>query len=211
MAPSKLSVTFEDGKSFLDAYFPNGSLGGVLADSSADLPLGALVDVELRFREGPRRPFRVKGRVAWRRLRGGGDLKPGVGVEFLATERAARDALLAFARDGQSAFIERSHERVPSKLKVKVKGRSLPERSERAGDLSEGGVFVAAPLVVPVGEEVVLTLRPPWSLRGFSVRGRVTWHRAGEERGMGVKFLFDSDEQRAKVASLVHQLAQKAR
>ena len=166
--------------------------------------------MELRFTKGPRRPFRFRGRVAWRRLRGHGNLKAGIGVEFILTERMTRDAILEFARNpGAASFIERTHERVQVALKIQVKGLLLPERTERTGDLSEGGVFVSTPFVIPVGEELQLRLRAPWSIRGLSVRGRVTWHRPAPERGMGVMFLFTNDEERQKVAGLVAKLQQR--
>lgn len=200
-----LVVTFADGRAFLDAFFPNGALGGVLVETGADYGLGEPIDVEVRFHNGPKRPFHLAGRVAWRRLKGAGPYKPGVGIEFLPTERLQRDALLEWARGG-GQFLERGTERIPAKLRVRVKARGLPERTERTADLSEGGLFVATPAVIPVGEEVDLVLLPPWSLRGVRVRARVTWHRPAPKRGMGVMFLFDDAAQREKIVALLGSL-----
>lgn len=204
-ATRRLRVSYATSAAFLDAYFPNGALGGVLVETDADLPLGHEVQLEIRFDPGPRRPFHARVRVAWRRLRGKGSLRAGVGLEFLPTEREARDALLAFARGGEIALPDRGHERIPADLKVLVRtGRG--SRVERSGDISEGGVFVRTPEALPVGEVLDLTIRTRFALRGISVTGRVIWHRSAPEPGMGVQFLFGSDEQRRRVAGLVARL-----
>jgi type IV pilus assembly protein PilZ len=204
-ATRRLRVSYPTSSGFLDAYFPNGALGGVLVETDADLPLGDEVALEIRFESGPKRPFHARVRVAWRRLRGKGSLRAGVGLEFLPTEREARDALLSFARGGEITVPDRDHERIPADLKVLVR---TPQgaRVDRSGDISEGGLFIRTPDMLPVGEALDMTIRPRFALRGIVLAGRVIWHRGGREPGMGVQFLFENEEQRRRVERLVSRL-----
>jgi uncharacterized protein (TIGR02266 family) len=174
-------------------------------ETDADLPLGEPVQLEIRFEPGPKRPFHARARVAWRRLRGKGNLRAGVGLEFLPTEREARDALLTFARGGEMPTPDRGYERIPAELKVLVR-TSQGSRPERSGDISEGGVFIRTPETVPVGQPLEMTIRPRFGLRGIPVTGRVIWHRGGAEGGMGVQFLFASEDQKHRVERLVARL-----
>jgi uncharacterized protein (TIGR02266 family) len=206
-AGRRLRVSYSTSSAFLDAYFPNGALGGVLVETDADLPLGEPVDLEIRFEPGPKRPFHARARVAWRRLRGKGNLRAGVGLEFLPTERDNRDALLSYARGGEMHVPDRGHERVPADIRVLVRTES-GARIERSADISEGGVFVRTPDLQPVGGVVEMSIRPRFSLRGIALAGRVIWHARGPQAGMGLQFLFTDEEQRRRVARLVGRLVE---
>jgi uncharacterized protein (TIGR02266 family) len=208
-AHRKLLVSYGTSSSFLDAYFPNGALGGLLVETDANLALGEEVELEIRFEPGPKRPFHARARVAWRRLRGKGNLRAGVGLEFMPTERESRDRLLAFARGGNLPGPERDHERVPAELRVQVRGRNGPPRHERTGDISEGGLFVRTGDPADMGEVLDLLVRPRMMLRGIAVSGRVVWRREGDDPGMGLQFHFETEDQRRRIARLVSRLVEQ--
>lgn len=202
-----VNVPLPNLEAFLDAYFPGGDCGGILVESGVESDLGSPVSLLLRLDDGGSgqpRVVELKGKVAWRRRRGSGQLKPGTGVEFAAAEKPTVDRLLAEAR-GNDRPPDRKHAREEMSLNIKIQHGSLT-RKEQVNDLSEGGLFIKTSDLISVGEEVTVTLKPPRTLRGLDVKGRVTWHRDGPEPGMGVMFLFDGEDHKEKVEQMVARL-----
>lgn len=60
-------------------------------------------------------------------------------------------------------------------------------------NISRGGTFVASEREWTVGDMLRLSLSFPGLLKPISLMGRVAWMRTGNESGIGVEFLFDSD------------------
>ncbi|MEW5855723.1 MAG: PilZ domain-containing protein, partial [Myxococcota bacterium] len=203
----QLTLPFPDAESFLDAYMQEGPLGGVVLDARTNVPLGQEVKLLLRFRQGVIKEFDIRGRVAWRRMKGSGNLRPGVGVEFLPSERGAVDRLLWLARGHSPSAADRKHRRIETQLQVKVAPRNGERRRCKAMDISEGGIFVASAVLLPLNEEVTVTLKAPGKLLGgFDVKGRVAWHREEGDRGYGVMFTFEGDDVEARVRELVARI-----
>jgi uncharacterized protein (TIGR02266 family) len=205
---SSIPVLLPNLAAFLDAYFPGGDAGGILVDAHLDVDLGHPVALVLRFDDGGAgapRAVEVKGRVAWRRRRGSGNLKAGTGVEFSAADKTTVERLLSDARGQSRKPAERRHDRAEARLMVRI-AYGNDSRKDTVDDISEGGLFVATREPIPVGEEVMVTLKPARALRGLDVRGRITWHRDGASAGMGVMFLFDDEGHKERVEQMVARL-----
>jgi Tfp pilus assembly protein PilZ len=198
--PISLEVPFPND--VLTRCYPNGRLGGITVDGRPPGALGERVELTVRV-EKPRREFVVKAQIAWVRHQASKLLKECFGVDFL--EDAER--MLAFARAELDASTTRTAVRVHTDLPVRLtyQGRT---RNEHLIDISHGGAFVRSMLPPKVGEEVEVHLKPPNALLGgFTLKGRVAWHRrTGDARGFGVEFVDDGDLQ-SKLDKLLKRIS----
>ncbi len=97
----------------------------------------------------------------------------------------------------------RQHERHP--LKVEFKGLDAKGELHFVGaDLSIGGSFIRADLLLERGEQLALEFHVPGVARPMRARGRVAWVRRFPEPplqgGMGFEFLVMTEEDRAVLA-----------
>ena len=93
--------------------------------------------------------------------------------------------------------------RIATDLKVRIVTNGHT-RSEFLIDISLGGAFVRSALPLQVGTDVELHLRPPRTLLGFTLKGRVAWHRmTGKDTGYGVAFIAPDS---AKLTKLLARL-----
>jgi len=85
-------------------------------------------------------------------------------------------------------------------------------------NISQGGTFIRTPNPLEVGTEFMFKLTVPELLEPLSIRGRVKWivflenaavAPENPEPGMGIKFLYESDEDRLRVESTVERLMTK--
>ena len=98
---------------------------------------------------------------------------------------------------------KRRFERHP--LQVEFKGHDVKGELYFTGaDLSEGGSFIRADLLLEEGEELALEFRVPGVPRPMRAQGRVAWVRRfptpTEPGGMGFEFLAMTEEDRAVLA-----------
>ncbi|MCS6915760.1 MAG: TIGR02266 family protein [Myxococcales bacterium] len=84
-------------------------------------------------------------------------------------------------------------------------------------NISHGGTFIRSDDPLPVGTVFMFRLIVPKLSSPIALRGEVVWAKApgqpsppgvpaGHEPGMGIRFLYDSPEQRAAIAETVEQL-----
>ena len=90
-------------------------------------------------------------------------------------------------------------------LQVEFKGLDAKGELYFTGaDLSEGGSFIRADLLLEQGEQLALEFRVPGVPRLMRAQGRVAWVRRfpepDEEGGMGFQFLEMTEEDRAVLA-----------
>lgn len=100
---------------------------------------------------------------------------------------------------------QRRFERIA--LQVEIKGtdsQGLGELHFTGADLSEGGSFIRADLLLEEGEQLALEFRVPGVPRPMRAQGRVAWVRRFPEPpqrgGMGFEFLAMTEEDRAVLA-----------
>ncbi|MBA2540614.1 MAG: PilZ domain-containing protein, partial [Deltaproteobacteria bacterium] len=84
--PYSVQAAFRTPSSFLVAYSVNLSRGGLFLETSADIPTGALITLDLDIPNAGQ--ISLNGVVAWRRgsepTEGQPDGPPGLGIEFAA-------------------------------------------------------------------------------------------------------------------------------
>lgn len=153
---------------------------------NVDQAVGERVLVELIFQNGPR--LLMHGIVKWRRTSGDSRARPGVGVEFTASEHAKLSYLTGYVRGGLLDMRERR--RLPLRLKVAYstpRGRRL----NFTRDLNEEGVFVRTAEQLPIGSSVPLLVYPPGGdFKPLEVGGEVVRQSEGNDRGVCVVFRF---------------------
>ncbi len=177
-------------REFLAGFQPSGGNGGVFCPTRRNVPVGETVAVKVRL--GRRKPpMVVYGQVAWRRPgRHILKIRAGIGVEFLASERAKWEFLLDLARTGTSAHSRRRHERVPVDLPIswRLVG-SLEAFSGQLRDVGRGGAFVLSTATVAIQERVVLEIAPPGAEVPMAFIGCVAWTgKSGTENVFGISW-----------------------
>jgi type IV pilus assembly protein PilZ len=100
----------------------------------------------------------------------------------------------------------RKSERLPIELKVEYK-RLNTFFSDYTRNISKGGTFIKTKKPLDVGTTFLFKLHVPTLPNPFEVRGTVRWVReSGDEPGMGIEFVFDSEDARRELQSTVEKL-----
>jgi len=167
--------------------YQDPSLGAAgLFVPSVEHGVGDRVLVEVIFQNGPR--LLLHGTVKWRRASGDARARPGVGVEFTASEHAKLNYLHGYVRGGLLDVRERR--RLPLRLKVAYtapRGRRL----NFTRDINEEGAFVRTAEQLSIGAAVPLLIYPPGGdFRPLEIASEVARLSDGQDRGVGVIFRF---------------------
>lgn len=201
-----LLVPLRNRSQLFDVYYHQDDRDGVFVEGEVNFQVGEPLFVEINFLE-EQRAFRIKGSVSWRRLSTGRhNLIAGIGVSFDEEERSTRDLILEFAHGREIVFTARESQRLPASMSISYSSDSQ-FLTDIVDDLSAGGVFIASDEVLEKGTELEIKLRPPGYLLGLRVKGQVAWtSTAGSRRGMGIKFIFESERKRRQLAQVVEKL-----
>ncbi len=85
-------------------------------------------------------------------------------------------------------------------------------------NISQGGTFIRTPNPLEIDTEFMFKLTVPELMEPLSIRGRVKWIIAEEDAGvdpenpdpgMGIKFLYETEEDRLRVETTVERLMTK--
>lgn len=196
---------------FLEQFFAKGEQGGLFVPGELDVALGEEVDVELQFvAEGVR--FHIRALVKWKRgTPGRRSLPPGIGIEFLASDRRTQEQLVRFAEGRESvSHVARGSRRYALQVDVRIKDIA-GDLTGTTDDISEGGCFVLTDVNLDVGTSLDVKLRSVGSLFGWlTVPAVVAWRREQSGRdGMGLQFQFGSERVRRKVKKVVAHLKER--
>jgi type IV pilus assembly protein PilZ len=105
----------------------------------------------------------------------------------------------------------REHDRTQITLRVDYK-RMNTFFADYAKNISKGGTFIRTTKPLDVGTEFVFVLSIPGRSEQLSLKGEVMWTVSEEEAaaekpaGMGIRFKFQSDDERQKVDDFVENL-----
>ncbi len=206
--PAVIAVTLEvaEPRQVLERHYPNGRLGGLTIDGRPPGALGQHVVMTVRVKK-PARDFAVHGQLAWARRKASKQLGESFGVDFLPSDDAVRLRLLAFARNELTDDVTRLEPRIAVELPARVifGGRS---RSEFLADLSPSGAFIRTWDPLEPGLHIELLVRPPRTILGLQLLGRVAWQRnAGTDPGMGIEFLNSDPIIRERIRRLLERLS----
>jgi type IV pilus assembly protein PilZ len=90
--------------------------------------------------------------------------------------------------------------------------------SDYTKNISKGGTFIKTERPLKVGTEFVFRLKIPALAEAVEIKGRVAWVNTDgemqrpevEDRGMGIRFVYDNDGQRAKFERIVEDLMRRS-
>ena len=111
----------------------------------------------------------------------------------------------------------RAHIRAPIELKVEYKKMNT-FFSDYTKNISKGGTFIKTEQPLPVGTEFLFRLVIPRLEKPVELLGKVVWTNSHEEKshpeiedlGMGIRFVYESDEQRRKFEGMVEKLMRES-
>jgi Tfp pilus assembly protein PilZ len=178
--------------------------GGALFVPGAEPPnVGERATVEVIFQGGPR--VLLHGFVMWRRTAGDARARPGAGVGVDGSEQAKLRYLIGYVRGGLIDVRERR--RLPVRLRVAYTG-AKGRRVNFTRDLNEEGAFVRTAEMLDLGASTMLLISPPGGeYKPLEVKATVTRQQAeGIDRGVGVRFEFRDDQERARWMAFVGKL-----
>jgi type IV pilus assembly protein PilZ len=100
----------------------------------------------------------------------------------------------------------RKHPRAPIELRVDYR-RLNSFFADYTKNISKGGTFIKTARALPVGTRFRFRLSVPVREQPFEIAGEVVHADAGgENAGMGIRFVWGSDEERQGFEHLVEQL-----
>jgi len=101
---------------------------------------------------------------------------------------------------------QREHRRIPIQLRVDYR-RTNSFLSDYTRNISRGGTFIVTDRPLAVGTLFRFTLTVPSPATAFELIGEVVWARSeGPEPGMGIRFVYRSDEERRQAEDAMEQL-----
>ena len=123
---------------------------------------------------------------------------------------------LSMARGGAADRGRRDFPRAPIELKVEYK-RLNTFFADYTKNISRGGTFIRTNKPLDIGTEFVFKLVVPNLEQPLALRGQVRWVvkegeppppgvEAGHEPGMGIKFIFENDEEKRLIEATVEKM-----
>jgi Tfp pilus assembly protein PilZ len=186
------------------AKYHEGTSSELFVPGAEPPNVGARVTVEVVFQAGPR--VLLHGFVLWRRTAGDARARPGSGIGIDTSEQAKFRYLLGYVRGGLLDVRERR--RLPVRLRVAYSSAGKGRRVNFTRDINEEGAFVRTAEMLDIGASTLLLISPPGGeYKPLEVQGTVTRQQpAGGDRGVGVRFDFRDDHERARWAAFVGKL-----
>jgi type IV pilus assembly protein PilZ len=104
----------------------------------------------------------------------------------------------------------REHGRAPIELKVDYK-KLNSFFADYTKNISKGGTFIKTKKTLPVGTRFLFRLTVPGRPRPFELNGEVVHaNAAGEDPGMGIRFVWTNDRDRLAFEGVVEALMQES-
>jgi type IV pilus assembly protein PilZ len=100
----------------------------------------------------------------------------------------------------------RQYTRAPIELKVDYK-KLNSFFADYTKNISKGGTFIKTKKPLAIGTRFLFKLTVPQREAPFELLGEVVWSKGdGDEPGMGIRFIYNSDTQRAEFEGVVEKL-----
>lgn len=95
--PTFIKVNYTDGETFLYSYIENISDMGIFIYTEEPFDIGT--ELNLQFGREDEDPIEIRGRVMWvNPVRNGGNINPGMGVQFLDLEIETREQIVELVK-----------------------------------------------------------------------------------------------------------------
>lgn len=108
--------------------------------------------------------------------------------------------------DQKTGADARLHGRAPIELKVDYK-KMNSFFADYTKNISKGGTFIKTKKPLAIGTRFLFKLTIPQRPDPFELLGEVVWSKGdGEEPGMGIRFIYSTEEQRALFEGVVEKL-----
>ncbi len=108
--------------------------------------------------------------------------------------------------DQKTGADARQHVRAPIELKVDYK-KMNSFFADYTKNISKGGTFIKTKKPLPIGTRFLFKLTVPHRQDPFELLGEVVWSKTDvEEPGMGIRFIYASQDQRNGFESVVEKL-----
>ena len=191
----ELAASFADGAALLAGY-DRGS--NTLRIANALDPAAAERGVSVTVRlEDAAREFRLHGRIAQAGA-------AGAQIALDPDEIGAAALLLASASGESVPYFRRAEPRYPLRLEVRLRAESGLVIVSHSQDVSARGMMISTDHRIEVGTKIALRVLFPGREEPFTIAARVqSCIRSGPRRGIGVEYLFTSQEQRTEMSELV--------
>lgn len=212
--PARLRVELQE-KSVLETFTANISRGGLFLEAPIQKRLNELVRLRVRLPNRPA-PVEIFGKVAWQHQEGD---PRGFGVHFLEIDSEDRrgwlaylaevSAILAGAQPGASETPGPERRAALRKVASFFVRFRTAERLESflTRDMSDGGMFLATPVLRNIGDQVQVVVVHPVTAAEFELCAEVTRvnAEAGEAgpKGMALRFCPMTDEQKVALSAFV--------
>jgi type IV pilus assembly protein PilZ len=100
----------------------------------------------------------------------------------------------------------RTSARAPIELKVEYR-KVNSFFADYTKNISKGGTFIKTKKPLPIGTRFLFKLTVPHRDAPFELLGEVAWAKSeGEEPGMGIRFVYASDRERAEFEEIVENM-----
>ena len=108
--------------------------------------------------------------------------------------------------ESKAGIEARTAPRAPIELKVDYK-KLNSFFADYTKNISKGGTFIKTKKPLPIGTRFLFKLTVPSREQAFELLGEVVWSQtAGEEPGMGIRFIYSTDTQRSDFEGIVEEL-----
>jgi len=205
-------------KNRVEAITLNVSRNGIFVQTDAARPLNSLVRLKV-YIPPDQRTIEIFGRVA---RKGTFEDKSGIGIHFLELASADREAWLSYVALVEKLNAGSTDSLSPSAPLPRSERRSSPRTSASfmvrfkstqrleefvSQNLSEGGMFLATPVLKPVGERIQVVVIHPTSAKDFEIEAEVI--RINEEptedepKGMALKFISLNQQRQAELKTFL--------
>jgi signal transduction histidine kinase/DNA-binding response OmpR family regulator len=169
-----------------------------IAAPSVSVDAGGDIAITIRL-EDVGREFRVHGHLI--------SVDDAIRIAFDDSAAPTRDLVLACARGESVPYFRRTEQRIPARLEVRLRSETGLVIASHTQNISARGLMLTSDHRLGIGTRVALRIAFPGE-EPLTIAGHVQSHRTGPMRGLGIEFLYASEDQREALVARLALLAQ---
>jgi signal transduction histidine kinase/ActR/RegA family two-component response regulator len=194
--PRRLDVLvgYSDGAALLSDYA--SATNSIAAPASVPFDAGRDIAITIKL-ENVGREFRIHGHLI--------SVDDALRIAFDPKADSTRDLVLACARGESVPYFRRTEQRISARLSVRLRSETGLVIASHTQNISARGLMLTSDHRLSIGTKVALRIAFP-DEEPLTVAGLVQSQRTGPLRGLGIEFLYASDEQRDQVVARLAKL-----